>query len=365
MEKKELIRRLALPREAFRKARTELENSGAYSGGFATSLLQDLVEWFLRIVAERKGIAVGASASFDKLVEEVGKKFNSVITNKAALSRLNKARVGFKHQEIPITDGQAQAFADEVETFLTDVSKNVLEIDFWSVFLVQAVRHRRTKNMLEHAEHAYQERQYGASIVASAKALAVYDSGNRRMDRSFGSTREDPMALRTALLGLGIKYEDYVRYRRVAPSVSMTLNGTLHVTIANNHWIHELDNPVRREQLLEFHGQEWVKDAEEKAEEKAHFCIRFVVDWVLRVQERFPTETVLSDKGEFVLVEKECDLMVNMTDDEVIRRVAIGEKLSKVDSWSGKENRDYVCVLQDNDKAFVRKDCIRLMSERK
>ena len=283
MEKKELIRRLALPREAFRKARTELENSGTYSGGFATSLLQDSVEWFLRIVAEGKGIAVGASAPFDKLVEEVGKNFESVMKNKAALSRLNKARVGFKHQEIPVANEEAQALSNFVETFLTVVSKNALEIDFWSVFLVQAVQHHKTRNLLEQAEQAYQERQYGASIVASAKALAVYDSENRRMVRRFamGNTREDLMALRTALLELGIKYEDYERYRRVAPSVSITLSGTLHVTIANNHWLHELDDSVQRGRLLEVQGQEWLNNAEQKAKNEAHFCIRFVVDWVL------------------------------------------------------------------------------------
>ena len=79
----------------------------------------------------------------------------------------------------------------------------------------------------------------------------------------------------------------------------------------------------------------------------------------LRVQDRFPVKTEFSGKEEFLIVEKECDLMVNLRDDEVIRRVFVGEKLRKGDSWVDKENGDFACVLQDGDEAFVRKDCVR------
>lgn len=368
MEKKELVRRLALPREVFRKAQTEIKSSGTYSGGFATSSLQDAVESFLRVVAEHGGIGVNASVSFDKLVDEVGKNFSSVAAHKAALSRLNKARVMFKHHSMRVENEDALVFFSAVKTFLTDVSNDVLELDFWSVSLAQAVGHQRTKNMLESAESAYQEGKYGDSIIASAKALAVYDSGERRLDKllMIANVREDQVALRTALLELGVRYEDYARYKMIAPSALMSLDGSFSgggIVIRNNSWIYELDSPVRREQLLESRGQEWVKDAEEKAKEAADFCIWFVVDWVLRIQDRFPIKSESFSEEGFVLVEKECDLMVNLRDDEVIRRVSVGEKLSKVDHWIKKENGDFVCVLQDGDKAFVRKDCVRLVSE--
>ena len=361
MEKKELVRRLALPREAFRKARAEIENSGTYSGGFATSSLQDAVESFLRIVAEHGGIGVSASVSFDKLVDEVGKKFNSVVAHKAAISRLNKARVAFKHQDILVTNEEASAFAGAVKTILTEVSSEALELDFWSVFLVQGVRHRRTKNMLEKAENAYREGKYDDSIIFSAKALAVYDSGERQLGKllMIANVWEDQTARRTALSELRIRYEDYARYKTTAPSISMTMNGSLSCVISNSYWIYELYSSDGRRRLLESHGQEWVRDAEKKAKEAADFCIRFVVDWILRVQERFPVKTELFGKEEFVIAEKECDLMVNLRDDEVIRRASVGEKLRKVASWVDRENRDFVCVLQDGDEAFVRKDCVR------
>ena len=316
-------------------------------------------------MAEHGGIGVSASAAFDKLVDEVGKKFNSVVAHKATISRLNKARVAFKHHGILVTNEDALAFADTVKIFLIEVSNDALESDFWSVFLVQAVRHQRTKNMLENAESAYREGKYGDSIVASAKALAVYDSGERRLDKllMIANMREDQTANRTALLELGVRYEDYARYEMIAPSVLMTMNGSLHCVITNSHWIYELDSPVGRKRLLKSRGQEGVKGAEEEAKEAADFCLRFVVDWVLRVQDRFPVKADFFGKEETVIVEKECNLMVNLRDDEVIRRTSVGERLSKVDSWEEKENGDFVCVLQDGDKAFVRKDCIRLVSE--
>ena len=306
---------------------------------------------------------MSAAAPFDKLVEEIGKELNSIAPYKAVISRLNKARVGFKHHSVSVTHEDALAFCDAVKTFLTTVSNSALELDFWSVFLVQAVGHQRAKNMLEDAESAYLEGKYGASIIASAKALAVYNSGERHINRLFRTDiREDQIALRTALLDLGIKYEDYARYQMIAPSVSMTLNGSLSVVIAKNHWIHKLDTPDSRARLLDSHGPKWVDDAEEKAKEAADFCLRFVVDWVLRVQDRFPVKTTFSRKEESVIVEKECDLRVNLKDDEVIRRISVGEKLRKVVDWEEKENGDFVCVLQDGDKAFVRKDCVRFGS---
>ena len=278
MDKKELARRLALPRETFRKAQAEIENSGAYSGGFATSLLQDAVESFLRIVAEQGGIGVSASSPFEKLVDEVGKEFNSVVLHKAAISRLNKARVAFKHHGILVTNEEALAFAGTVKTLLTEVSNETLELDFWSVFLVQGVRHQRTKNMLKKAESAYRAGEYGDSIISSAKALAVYDSGERQLGKllMIANMREDQTAQRTALLELGIRYEDYARYQTIAPSVLMTMNGSLSSAITNSYWIYELYPPNGRRRLLESRSQEWVKDAEEKAKEAADFCIRFV-----------------------------------------------------------------------------------------
>ena len=304
---------------------------------------------------------MGTAAPFDKLVEAVGKEINSIAAHKAAISRLNKARVGFKHHSVSVTNQDALVFFDAVKTFLTDVSNGALDLDFWSVSLVQAVGHKRTKNMLENAEGAYLEGKHGASIIASAKALAVYNSGKHRIDKLFmtENIREDQIALRTALLDLGIRYEDYARYRMIAPSASMALNGSLGVSIFSYHWIHELGTSAGRERLLELHGQEWVKDAEEKAKEAADFCLQFVVNWVLRVQDRFAVKPTFSRKEEFVIVEKECDLMVNLRDDEVIRRVSVGEKLRKVDDCAEKENGDFVCVLQDGDKALVRMDCVR------
>ena len=124
-----IIRRLSLPRFLFREAKAALQRPGPYSGGMATSLFQDSVEAFLRILAEHGSVNIGASVPFDKLLDKVGAKFNSVLEHRAVITRLNKARVNFKHHGQRIVNEEALSFAHNVEAFLTEVSSDVLQLE--------------------------------------------------------------------------------------------------------------------------------------------------------------------------------------------------------------------------------------------
>ena len=136
-----LIRRLSLPQFLFRQAKAALQHPGPYSGRMATSLFQDSVEIFLRIMAEHGGVRVGDQESFPNLFDKVGEKFKSVPEHKALITNLNKARVNFKHYGHPVVNDLALTFQYGVEAFLTDVSSNELKLDFGSVSLVSAIGH--------------------------------------------------------------------------------------------------------------------------------------------------------------------------------------------------------------------------------
>ena len=116
-----LVRRLSLPQFFLRQARVALQRPGPYSGGMATSLLQDCVEAFLRILSEHGRVDVGVSASFDKLVHNIGDRFASTLEHRALLTRMNKARVAFKHHGILVPSEDALYFSQGVETFLSEV----------------------------------------------------------------------------------------------------------------------------------------------------------------------------------------------------------------------------------------------------
>ena len=141
-----LVRRLTLPKFLFRQARMALDRYSPYSGGMATSLLQDTAEAFLRILSEHGRVDVKESASFPDLIEKVGAKFPMVIEHNAAILRLNRARVNFKHHGLAVSHEEAAGFASAVEGFLSEVSIETLGIEFESISLISQIDHIRTQN---------------------------------------------------------------------------------------------------------------------------------------------------------------------------------------------------------------------------
>ena len=182
-----IIRRLSLPRFLFREAKAALQRPGPYSGGMATSLFQDSVEAFLRILVEHGSVNIGASVPFDKLLDKVGATFNSVLEHRAVITRLNKARVNFKHHGQRVVNEEALSFAYNVEAFLAEVSSDVLQLDFGSVSLVSAIGHRRTENWLDKAEKFAAEGSYRQSLECAAKAFTIYKKAVGRLQpRNYG-----------------------------------------------------------------------------------------------------------------------------------------------------------------------------------
>ena len=63
-------------------------------------------------------------------------------------------------------------------------------------------------------------------------------------------------------------------------------------------------------------------------------------------------------------VEHDCDVIVypNENPQEVIRTAFAGEKLEVISIQSQGETSEYVAVLQDGESAYVRKNCVRVLS---
>ena len=164
MDQETLTRRLSLPRFLFREGVAALGRSGPYGSGLATSLFQDSVEALLRILAEAGRVNVGPQLSFDSLVNRVSDSYGSVSEHKAALFRLNKARVAFKHHGISVSEEDAIHFRGSVRAFLTETTRKALGLDFERASLVSAIGHRRTENWLHKAEEAHKADDYAEAM---------------------------------------------------------------------------------------------------------------------------------------------------------------------------------------------------------
>ena len=296
----DVLRRLALPRYLFGEAERVLSRPGPYSGGVATSLLQDAIEALLLLLAQESKVGVTERETFPGLLQKVGETNPSVLGHSAPMLRLNKARVGFKHQGISVSREDASIFAANAGAFLAEASE-ALRVDFWSVSLIDLVGHRRTQNWLHQAEEYVSKGKYQRAVLCAAKAAAVYLDYRGSLPMGFerelyavptggaplswphrySEFAEEDLAEFSARVGTslnrlqtyltliarGIDIADYRRFQAVTPHVSMSEAGTFAVAWGPRHY------PVLG-----------VSEAD------AVFSINFVVDMAIRLQETAPQQ---------------------------------------------------------------------------
>ena len=369
-----LIQKLSLPRFLFREAQSALQRSGPFSGGMATSLFQDSVEMFLRILAEHGRVRDGDSVAFDKLLNVVGAKFSPVLERKAEISRMNKARVAFKHHRLLISNEEALIFAKSVEAFLTEVSSDVLQLDFGTVSLVSAIGHRRTENWLHKAESFACEGNYRESLECSAKAFAIYSAAmsagqwqtnNHNMPPLWLDFGNDLRKLNHSLTEFANWVTDNLD--QVHTHIDLIMKG---VNLVSYRRFQALTPFVRFSEVKTMISVIWrAGSPDNPSKEDVGVCINFVVESALQIRDshlpggpKFYTEKMPQD----AVVENDCDVIVYPKENpqEVIRTALVGETLEVVSS-SFKEVPGYVAVLQDGESAYVASDCVRVLSEKR
>lgn len=221
------VRRLALPKYLAKEAERALQRSDTYAHALATSLLQDAVEAFLRVLADLGHIHVGPSAAFDKLLGDVAKQFPVVGDHRAALSNLNKARVAFKHHGLSVPDRiDARAFATNVRDFLADVTREVLGVDFAAVSLVDAIGHQRTENWLGDAEQALVNNEHEDAMCKVAGAFAIYVTSRQGREARTGWHARSAMGLRSS----GLE-RDILKLIEMLDGRLATVEGRLHLAM--------------------------------------------------------------------------------------------------------------------------------------
>ena len=363
-----LARRLTLPKYLFREARLALSHHGPFSGGMATSLLQDSVESFLRILSEHGRVEVNDRALFHDLLGKVSKEYNDIVEHKASISRLNRARVGFKHHGLAVSKEDAYAFVSAVEDFLVDVSKKALHIDFRLVSLISQIGHRRTENWLHKAEELANRNDYEGSVICASRAMAIFGSyssmwvepwkhsgvgtwpgfsddlhSSLSMDLYTLTEQIESIQVYLDLIMQGVDIVSYRRFRELTPITYITLANTI---VPTDGW-----PPCQ---------------APKPSKEDSHFCIEFVVESTLKILSNRPQGWscgYFKERIRCAVAKHECEMIVHPSEDppEVIRVVSVGERLSVI-RVSSESYPDYAEVVQDDDVSYVHSNCICVSS---
>lgn len=371
MDQEMLIRRLSLPRFLFRSGVVALRGPGPYASGLATSLFQDSIEAFLRVLAETGKVNVGPQVSFDILVDKVSDSYGSVLDHKAALSRLNKARVAFKHHGISVSEEDAAHFRESARAFLSEIARDALGLDFARASLISTIGHRRTENRLRKAQEAVAAGDYRKAMECAAVGFHIYlnarsvhrarpgshrywgplsstfHSIDHRLRRSLTEFTDwvvshlEELNQSVDLLSHDLDIMAYRRFLDLTPNVQVAMTGALSIVWGGS-------------------------SNSQPSKEDTEFCIDFVVDSVLRIGASHTQQDAWSRLDSIGQVEVREDSVVRLyprDDSEVIRSVSVGDYLTVVSGYIDQAD-GYIAILQDGEAAFVVTDHVRLSSGR-
>lgn len=257
------VRRLAFIRYLYN---TAMSQSHAPPPLSCASLLtmHDAVELFLQLASEHLNIG-SPQPNFMDYWESLSKKLGRDLEQKESMRRLNKARIALKHHGTFPSELDIEAFRGSVTSFFSDNTPLVFGVSITDVSLVEYVNPESSRNKLKEAEVDLDSGDTLAALdkIALAFAEMIHDYEVRKRDRFYSSpfffgrnlafhnsffmgfrgesmsspggrlgefidtVKESIESMQDAIkiLALGLDYRKYSRFRRLTPSLTMTMSG--------------------------------------------------------------------------------------------------------------------------------------------
>lgn len=175
---KSIINKLLLSRRLFELARENLQSSNELSLSIGVNLLQDAVEAFLLAIAEKVNASIKSNTGFDKYFELINNKINpKELPFQPRLISLNKLRVNSKHYGLIPAKSEVDGLFIAVKEFFEEVSSSILDKSFSTLSLIDLLRNNEEKELLKHAQEAFEKDDFEATLIDCRKAIFIrYES---------------------------------------------------------------------------------------------------------------------------------------------------------------------------------------------
>lgn len=168
------LEQLLVVRYLFREGVRALDSKLPYGPSLAVSLFQDCVELLLTIVAVAVDARVTPTMAFlaywDVILNAPLNPSRRAVPFRAAMTRMNAARVAFKHHGNLVLSNAAAGFRVQTEEFLRDATSEFLSLDIDEISLVNLVVNESVKMHVREASKLFDEAKYKESVVESAIA---------------------------------------------------------------------------------------------------------------------------------------------------------------------------------------------------
>jgi hypothetical protein len=286
------VRQLLLAKYLFQKGKEILNEQNPFSCGLALSLLQDSAEIIIWTIAKEREATVTDNEPFSKLwdsIKSAKKNLDQVeLPLKAKMIEMNKARVNFKHYGILPDPSEAVKFLGYMEEFLRASMELFFDIKFDDVSLADLINNLHIKEKIKKAEQYLTEGNTLESVKECAEVenliseplYNIFPQVDRNLSRAsllfdrekatearnvFQYISEYLNALRTLGIAsmLNITLPDYLRFRVIIPNVSKTQSGSYRTVYKRTEY----------------------------SREEADFCLKYVINYALAVQDKLSKRT--------------------------------------------------------------------------
>lgn len=284
------VTRLALARYLLQHAETVIKHPQPLCS-VALLSMHDGIEMVLDLLAEAANASIATGRDFASFWNGLKNCSNPVhLPLERQMRRLNQARVALKHHGQRPSRDQLTTHLDNAKAFTEDVCDKNFATSLWEISLVELIENEQVRNLLKEAREAIGRNDLRDAFTKAALGLANclaharqfldppllgqtqlrhFSYGNREFDTSLKplvqkiddvfSESRNLFDLKIMLTSLGIDFFRYDKFQKLTPRVSISVSG------------------------IPYHV--WHTSVSDRPED-ARWCIDFVTDFMLRVEER-------------------------------------------------------------------------------
>jgi hypothetical protein len=164
------VRRAVYAKYSLRRAKELLHQKTILAGGQALLALQDGVEMLMRVVADH--LQLPPFQNFMEFWPRVKDKIGTEPPQRAAMDRLNNARVGFKHKGNLPNLAVVSGFLPLAEEFCIEISSDHLGLDFLHLSMAELVSKDTVRSVVQESETLFEA---GSRMEALEKLALAFD----------------------------------------------------------------------------------------------------------------------------------------------------------------------------------------------
>jgi len=261
----EIIKRLAFIKYFYQFAR-EQSKLPSPQNYISILMFHDSVELFNYLTAQLRDITIKTKTNFMEYWQ-IFKQDGFELTRKADMNKLNEARKGFKHSgNLPNKD-DIEFFRVNTQSFFEENCPVIFGIKFTEISLLNLIQDEEVKETLEKAQIDFNNEHYKESLENIAIAFRIllenYEENKKVYGKSpfdIGDDQRIQEVLKIIILNLD--YRKYVKFRSLTPD---RLVYAINVRFSPM-WFSK-------------------KDKTDFKKEDVEYCIEFVIESALKLQE--------------------------------------------------------------------------------